>query len=279
MIVTRGYGSNLLILRGFGSFGRDVPDSGEIPGYYVDWLIELLRMQIADQKYKTVQVVREDTGVVSNGQANEMYYTSNLPVASGTDTYMRIGRWVYQEVDSVQAALGLRAYFFNAGLGLFYIPEGAIYGEDQSRVRIGYSWLEEQACKFTDTVLRYYIQDAIVMVNSDYHDFSYTTTEVDNIASYVYVKYAVYLIKKQMEAEGFDNRIYIRDLNVAINTSKGLGELAKSSQILMEEIDVIITKLRTKEQVVAPEILDTYSTYTKDSEDDNDVQWKAEYQY
>lgn len=262
MIVTKGYGSSLLVVMGYGSFGRDSSDEILDTGadWRVDWLMELLRMQIVDQKHKTVRVVGEDTDEVSNGVMNEMYYTDNLPIASGTNTYMRIGRWAYQEVDSAAAAAGLRAYVFNVDSGSFYIPEGAIYGEDQSKVKIGYSWLEEQSYKFTDAILKYYIQNAIVIINNNYHDFSYAAAETNNIANYIYVKYAVYLIKKQMEVEGFNNRIYVRDLNVTIDTVKGLSELEKSSQELIKEINMIITEFKTKKQVVVTETLDTYST-------------------
>lgn len=252
----------------------------------VDWLIDLLRVQIADQKYKVTQVVQEDTGIVSSGVMDEMFYTDNLPIVDDTDTYMRIGRWLYQEVDSAAAAAGLRAYVFNVDSGCYHIPEGAIYGEDQGRVKVGYSWIDEQTYKFSDTELKYYVQDSTVTINDSYYNFGHTVVGAgasldispapayDEIASYIYVKYATYLIKKQLEAEGFDNRIYVRDLNVTIDTTKGLGELAKSSRELIKEIEAIINELRLKGQVAAFTILDTYSTYV---ENDSATQWAAKY--
>jgi len=239
----------------------------------IDWLTELLRMAIADPKQTINQVTMEAVSELASGVPNETFYTEHLPIASGFETYMRVGRWYYEEVETTADAQDKRAYVFNVESGAFMIPSGAILAESGSQVYLSYSWLEEQSYSFSDYELRLYLQDAVTEVNQGIYNFGHTTSGMardfdiipapgaNDVASYVYVKYAAYLIKKRQEAEGLDNRIYVRDLNVTIDTAKGLGDLSKSAETLRKEIDDIITNLRLKGQESAFARIDTYSTY------------------
>ena len=241
----------------------------------VDFLIGVLRYRIADPKTIVTPVIREQNDSISNGIVPETFYTKNMPIATGYTTVLRIDRWKYDEVNTVVEASGLRAYIFNETSGSFYIPSGAIPGTSGNIIKLSYSWVDEQECKFTDTELRLYIQDAVTTVNGSYYNFSHTVSGFGDtfdivpspgygeISSYLYIMYATYLIRKQLESEGFDNRIFVRDLNVTIDTSKGLGDLTKSSDILMGDFKNILNTFMLRGQESAFSLIDTYSTYNK----------------
>lgn len=239
----------------------------------IDWLVALLRMAIADSKTSVNQITMENSGYIASGADDEVFYTEYLPIISGSDTYMRIGRWLYEEKNSIAETSGERGYVFNVESGAFYIPSGAVPGVSGDIVYLSYSWEEEQNYTYTDSELRLYVQDSVTEINNGYYDFGYRTSGVggsfdvlpepgiNDIASYVYVKYATYMVKKRQEAEGFDNRIYVRDLNVTIDTAKGLGDLSKSANVLMDEIKDIIQTIQVRGQEAAFARIDTYSTY------------------
>ena len=245
----------------------------------IDFLVDLLRMKIADQKLLINNVVREENATLCTGGTPETYYTKELPIAAGYSTILRIGRWKYGAVDDAVAASGERSYVFNTTSGSFYVPDDATPGTDGDIAKLTYSWSEEQEYKFSDHELKLYVQDAVVTINNGHYDFGHTVTgagdslEVSpqpvtsDISSYLYVMYSTYLVRKQLESEGFDNRIYVRDLNVTIDTSKGLGDLSKSSKVLMDEFSNVIYTLRVKGQEAAFMRIDTYSTYANESDD------------
>lgn len=252
----------------------------------IDWLVSLLRMAIADPKTSVNQVTWENSGLTSFGVIDETFYTTYLPIVSGADTYMRIGRWFYEEKDSIAGTFGIRGYTFNVESGAFFVPENAILGTSGDTIYLSYSWEEEQNYTYTDSELKLYIQDAVAEINNGYYDFGYTTSGagsnfdlspkpgINDVASYIYVKYATYSIKKRQEAEGFDNRIYVRDLNVTIDTAKGLGDLSKSADTLMGEIKDIIQTIQVDGQTGAMARIDTYSTYVAwDAEDNYAHRW------
>jgi hypothetical protein len=242
----------------------------------VDWLIDHIRQRISDPKYVYTAEIMEDAGTAS-GVPNEVFYTRNMPIASGFPTYMRVGRWFYEEVSSVADAQGKRAYVFSAESGSFMIPDGAILATSGDHVKLSYTWKEEQQYKFTDDELKNFLQAAVVEVQNGYYDFNYTTSGVGasfgmspepastDLASYVFAMYTVYLIKKRLEEEGFENRLAVRDANISIDLSRGLGELVRSSTILYDRFKEVIRELKTKGQEAAFARIDTYSTRPPDA--------------
>lgn len=249
----------------------------------LDLLVQILRYRISDQKCVYTTVVQEDIGTAS-GIADEIFYSLNMPITSGSDTHLRCGRWYYTKKDTAGSCAGLRAYTFNVESGAFVIPNGAIYAETGSRVTIGYTWEEEQEYKFRDKELQLYIGDAINAVNNDY-DFGFRfsingdtysvspTPTYNDFASHIYPQYASILIKRQLESEGFGDRIYLRDLNITIDTSKGIGDLSKSLKDLDSQYQNTIKDLMFKGQEAAFCRIDTYSTKSIDG----DYQYTANY--
>lgn len=238
----------------------------------VTFLVELLRHRISDPKYVYSTVVNEDAGI-SVGSPNEVFYTENMPVASGFDANLRVGRWHYGIANNSSDAQGVRKFVLVIESGGFLIPTGAISQLAGERVKLSYTWLEEQPNKFSDSELKIYLADAIKKVNDVYYDFGFTisvsgnvdlsispTIKASDLASHVYAMYASYIVKGELEAEGFGDRIYVRDINITIDTSKGLGDLQKSSQNLLKDFLNIINELRINGQESAFARIDTYST-------------------
>lgn len=236
----------------------------------LDLLVQILRYRISDLKASYSTVTAEDVGT-ANGNSNEVFYTTNMPVASGFETYLRVGRWFYTKKETELECAGARSYVFHLESGAFRIPAGATLAESGSRVRVGYTWEEEQEYKFSDKELKLYIGDAITAVNSDCN-FGYTfistgnfdvspMVEFNSIAAHAYPLYASILIKRQLESEGFGDRIYVKDLNITIDTSKGLGDLSKSTRELESKYSNLINDCRLSDQLSAVQNIDTYSTY------------------
>ena len=236
----------------------------------LDLLVQILRYRISDLKIAYTTVTAEDVRTAS-GTSNEIFYTANMPVASGFDTYLRAGRWFFAKKNTELECNGIRAYVFNLESGAFIVPAGAIVAEAGSRVRVGYTWEEEQEYKFSDKELKLYIGDAITAVNLDC-DFGYTfistgefnvtpTVEFNTAAAHIYPLYASILLKRQLESEGFGDRIYVKDLNITIDTSKGLGDLSKSTKDLESKYQNFINDCRMSDQLAAVQSIDTYSTY------------------
>jgi hypothetical protein len=241
-----------------------------------DFLIDLVRYRISDPKYLVTNVVNENVGV-SSGSDSEVFYTANMPIASGFDTHLRAGRWHYQEYDTAEDAQDNRGYLFSIESGSFLIPDGATPPESASTVRVSYSWIEEQSYKFSDREISTYLCDSISTVNKFYYDFGYTfnydgssfvlSPNITNkdYASYMYAQYASYLVKKQLESEGFGDRIYVRDINITIDTTKGLSDLQKSAENLLKNFEKNINYLRLKGQEDSFARIDVFSNYRYDS--------------
>lgn len=238
----------------------------------LDFVLEILRDRISDKKYSYTTVVRENAGLAS-GVSNEIFFTNNMPIPSGFSTALRAGRWYYTEYSSDAETASKRGYIFSVASGSFRIPSVAIAAESGAAISLSYTWLEEQPYKFSDEQLKLYIADSISTVNNVYYDFGYQfisnglsdmyispDINSSDLAPYIYAKYCSYLIKKELEAEGFADRIYLRDINITIDTSKGLGDLTKSAQGLLDEFKSIISELRSSGVEAAFARIDTYST-------------------
>lgn len=241
----------------------------------LDFLVELLRYRISDLKYTYSNVIQEDAGT-ANGTANELFYIDYVPAISSFDTHLRVegtgAKYYYTRYNTEADCSGKRGYIFSAESGYFMIPTGAILATSGSRVKVSYTYLEEQDAKFSDDELRLYVGDAITTVNNSWYNFGHTfsatgstwyvspTPDASSISSYLYALYAAFLVKKQLESEGFGDRIYVRDINITIDTSKGLGDLQKSAKDLMENFKSIVNELRLRGQTAAFARIDTYST-------------------
>lgn len=237
----------------------------------MDFLANLVRYRISDLKTIVTNVVQEDVGS-SSGSVPETFYTTNLPIASGFDTKLRAGRWLYSAVANEAASNGVRGYVFNTTSGSFLIPSVATPATSGDRIKLTYSWEEEQPYQFRDSEIYLYLGDAITVINSQYYDFGHSfstdgtnyfispTIGASDVSAYIYSMYGSYMIKKQLESEGFGDRIYVRDLNITIDTSKGLNELAKSSKELYANVMEVLDICRINGQTEAFAAIDTYST-------------------
>lgn len=239
----------------------------------IDFIVEILRQRIADTKTVYTDVAQEDAGTATGAVAGEFFYTDNMPILSGADTHLRVGRWYYDKVDTDYEVTGLRAYTFNVASGAFHIPTGATAATSGDRVKLSYTWIEEQETRFRDEDLKFYIGDAVTIVNSVYYNFGHTfvadtvtgmyispTPTASDFASYLYALYAAILIREEIEAESVGDRIYVRDINITIDTSKGLGDLSKSVKELRAKFDALLRTFLVDGQEAAFSRIDTYST-------------------
>lgn len=252
----------------------------------VDWLVGHIRDRINDQKYVHTFEIQENAGLATGAESGWVYQTKNMPIATDLEHKLRVDRWIYTEVDTIGDAVGLRAYIWSETSGTYHIPTGAIQPASGERVKLSYAWYEEQPYKFTDNELKGFLQAAITEVQEVYYDFDYNMAGVGasldivpnpgatDIGSYMFAMYTVYLIKKRLEEEGFDNRLVVRDMNVSIDLSRGLGELTKSSRELYETFKGHIKTLKFAGQEAAFARIDTYSSRPPDVDN---YKWETNY--
>jgi hypothetical protein len=241
----------------------------------LDFLVDLLRHRISDPKLIFSVEVKEDAGT-ADGLLPATFLTDNLPIATGFDTHLRVGRNYYGSYTTPAAAVTAgNGYVFSLETGSFKIPAGATAPASGDRAQVSYVWKEEQEFKFTDQELQFYLGDAISEINSAYYNFghSFVTTggvaalsvspapQASEFASYAYAQYAAILVKQQLESEGFDDRIFVRDINITIDTSKGLGDLGKSTKRLRDDFAKLMNTFLIDGQESAFQRIDTYSTY------------------
>jgi hypothetical protein len=238
----------------------------------ISYVVSLLRHRISDPKTVYTNVVDEDAGTAA-GSVNEVFLTDNMPVVSGYETELRADRWNYVACATVEAAANIRGYIFSNASGSFLIPNGATLPTAGDRIKLSYTWRERQPYRFNDTELKLYLGDAISTVNNVYYNFGYTfvnsgvnnldispVIKAEDLAPHIYAKYASYLIKKELEAEGFGDRIYVKDINITIDTSKGLADLQKSAKDLLDDFKNIIIELRQGDIAKVACKIDTYNT-------------------
>lgn len=245
----------------------------------LDFLVELLRHRISDPKISYQTEVDEDGGPAS-GASIESFYTDNMPIATGIgipDAELKVGRWWYTKVDTPAEAAGIRGFLFYPSSGWYYIPAGAIMPTSADRSYLTYTWQSRNATTFTDQELKMYLGDAMLEVNGTYYDFGFTfvandpysmsitpSISINNLGAAYYVMFATYLIKKQLESEGYNDRIMVRDINTTIDTSKGLSDLSKSIKDLRTQFEDMIAILNMRGQEAAFARIDNYSTYNED---------------
>lgn len=237
----------------------------------IDFLVGVVRYRINDLEYSDITVVDEDGGS-SAGENQETFYTDNLPISSGFGTEMRIGRWFYTAYDTALECSGNRGYVFSQTTGSFFLPSGATPATSGDRVKLSYTWLSKQPNKFTDKEIQLYLGDAVSVVNGNYYNFGHSFVAENGtfsiapapgageLATYVYAMYATYLMKKQLESEGLSDRIFVRDINITIDTTKGLSDLSKNSKELLTQFESIMNTCRVDGQAAAMARIDTYST-------------------
>lgn len=238
----------------------------------IDWLVDHVRKRINDPKAIHTFEIQENAGSATGAAAGEIFLTQNMPISSGFERELRIGRWYYTEKDTIAETSGVRGYVFNVASGSYYVPSGATAATSGDTVKLSYAWNEEQPYRFSDDELKNFLQAAVTEVQQGYYDFSFVASGIgsawslapepgaNNLGSYVFAMYTVYLIKKKLEEEGFQNRLVVRDNNVAIDLAKGLGELTKSSKELFLSFKDIVRALKINGQESAFSRVDTYST-------------------
>lgn len=244
----------------------------------MDFLAELLRQRIQDPKYLYKDEVGEYLGVAT-GDASESFFTANLPILSGADRHLRAGRWKYTEYATANDCSGKRGFTFCLESGTYLIPTNAIYATEGDHVKGSYTWISEQETSFRDEDLKLYLADAVNIVNQTYYDFGHsivgnTASDLDispcpsfnDVASYLYTMYSTILIQREIEAGSFADRIYVRDINITIDTSKGLGDLGRSIKELESRFNDVLNTFILKGQNEAFARIDTYSTYSYDGD-------------
>lgn len=234
-----------------------------------DSIVSGLRRAIGDEKTKDISVVNE-VMAVTTGEIFGTYYTLNMPVVSGEDVHLRVGRWYYSKVSSEAAANGIRGFTFNVPSGAFTIPNGAIGPGSGVQVLGSYTHRLEQEYEYRDSELYEYVRDGLELFQ-DMYDFNLDGTGIGtgyaispdptNFQSIVIMLSAKYLVKKDREDHGFVDSIYIRENDIAIDTTKGLKTQTDSSKDLLIHLQSIANRLHIRDNALAGELIDTYSSY------------------
>jgi len=242
----------------------------------IDLLADLLRQRIQDPKY----IYKDEVGEfvkAALGEEDEEFETANLPILSEADRHFRAGRWKYTEYPTSAECADKRGFTFSVPSGIFIVPAGAILPEAGDPVTVSYTWVSEQETSFRDQDLKLYIADAVNVVNDIYFDFGHSIVgssvsdieinplpQIDEVSSYLYTMYATILIQREIEAGSYSDRIYVRDINITIDTSKGLGDLGRSIRELESRFQDVLNTYQIRGQEAAFAKIDTYSTFSYD---------------
>ena len=235
----------------------------------VEQIVSGLRENIGDHKTRFIPVVREGLGVAS-GTSPETFYTLNMPVISGEDVNLRVGRWLFTKVSSVAAANGLRAYTFSFDNGSYTVPIGATTAISGDAVYGSYTYLGEQEYTYRDSELYEYVhegtnyvqsmRDLSILVAGVGTGLTLTPTPTEQQAFLIKLA-AKYLLSKDREELGLAEAIMIKELDITIDTTRGIGNRIQSSKELNAALIAIIDRLNMGDTAGAGALIDTYSTY------------------
>jgi hypothetical protein len=252
----------------------------------VEAIIEDIRFQIND--YKTVQanVVGETPATgkaapqdttyhwleTATGKNHEEFLTKNMPVTSGCSVVLRTGRWQYSfggTFPDDYADNGTREFFMDWNRGIFIIPSGAIPTISGDKVKLSYSWDEEQEYRFPDLEVKKWIP-----VGDSYMRQKITlpysiegrgnTLSLDPVPSGIYSAVLTlatsYFMRKRLEEEGLQDGIFVRDGDIAFDTTKTLVHRGKSLKEVKLDLNSIIDDIQMGDLGSAGTKIDIYST-------------------
>jgi hypothetical protein len=233
-------------------------------------IVSSLRFSLGDEKTKIINIVDESLGL-ANGTAQEIFYTKNMPVVAGYNTYLRIDRWLYSLALTESAASGNRSYLFSVPSGSFMVPTDAVSATSGNKVFVSYTYEKEQRYQHQDNELYLYVEDALDWIQEK-RDLSlvgsetgtgYTITPTPtNFQAMLIQMGAHYLLRKDMQDKGFKDGIMLKELDITIDTTKTNRSIRFSTQELGKMLLDTVYALNLKDQATAAGIVDTYSTYT-----------------
>jgi len=232
-------------------------------------IVTNVRNSIGDYKTRRINIIDEPLGLAT-GTSPEVFYTKHMPVVTGGDTYLRSDRWFYQSAANNAAASGLRAYVFSASGGSFTIPAVATATTSGHKVNASYTYTKEQGYEYQDSELYEYVGDAVDWIQQ-YRSFSLTVTGAGTslivspnpgrIESFLIETTSRYLIHKEAQDKGFKDGIFLKELDITIDTTKNSRNRQFAIRDLKDMVMDVINKMNLDDTAGAAQLVDTYSTY------------------
>lgn len=248
-------------------------------------IIDIIRRTLGDPKTREVHEINDPMGRAS-GESQETFFTTYSPISSNSPVNLRMEgtvgypankkrMWVYTYCATESACNGIRGYVWSETSGAFRIPSNAIMPASGDVAYGTYNWDEEQNYIFTDDEIGLFIRDAVPIIEGKYpKGYSASGVGADmaispsptRFSETLFVLQTIYLMKFRLLEEGFSDRMYIREIDLTVDTTKGIRETRQSLDTLNDYIDALIKKAKVTGQESAFARIDTYSTLHREDQ-------------
>jgi hypothetical protein len=249
-------------------------------------LVEQVRFHINDYSSVQVNAVEEAPATgrllpldstnywneTATGKDYEEFLTQRMPLSSGSTALFRGARWNYTSAGQFPndyAESGKREFFVDYNRGLFVIPSGAPPVDSGGKIKLSYSWLEEQEYRFPDTEIKKWIVEGDSYVQKRLTMGYDLTGRGDNLSItpmasghefFILALATSYFMRRRLEEEGLQDGIFVKDGDVAFDTTKTLSHRGKSLQQVKSDLDEIVGNIMRKNFLAAGAKIDIYST-------------------
>lgn len=203
----------------------------------------------------------------------EEFLTKGMPLVSGNKMLIRGGRWAYTDKgewpgDTDYTGEG-RVFLKDYARGMIIVPSGATPIVSGEKVKMTYSWWEDQEYRFSDTEIKTWIPDGDSYIREKVALPYKLESTGNNLAFSVFPSglyfsllalSTSYFIRRRLEEEGFQDGIFVKDGDTAFDTTKTLVHRGKTLKEVKGDIDSIIMDVKMADLITAGIKLDTYST-------------------
>jgi len=252
----------------------------------IDDLVEQIRFHINDYKFAPAPVVDEIPGEgkaaphasanywnnYATGVQHEEFLTKNMPLVSGSKALLKGGRWTYdfagQFPDNYGSHSG-REFLIDYYRGIFLVPSGATPIVSGEKVKLTYSFWEDQEYRFSDNEVKSWLVDGDSYLRERI-TLPYTITgrgagiTFDVVPSGVLFSLLAlttsYFMRRRLQEEGIQDGIFIKDGDTSFDTTKTLVHRGRQLSDVKKDIDAIIMDVKMGELANAGYRIDTYST-------------------
>lgn len=253
-------------------------------------LIEQVRFQINDQTSIQINAVEEkpSTGKLTpqasadfwletaTGTDGEEFISQHMPLISGSTGVLRGGRWSYRHLGQFPNdydASTTREFLIDYNKGAFVIPSGAPALTSGDKVKLSYSWSQEQEYRFPDTELDkwvtvgdHYIRDKLALsyTISGYGPNLTMHPVPSGVEFSLLVLSTSYFLRRRLEEEQLQDGIFVKEGETAFDTTKTLVHRGRSLKQVKDDLDDIIKDVILKDLESAGQKIDIYSTKDND---------------
>jgi len=250
-------------------------------------ILELIRYNINDYKRSLTPIVDEVPVAAKasphasvdywnefpTGKNYEEFLSKNMPMVSGCDVRLKGGRWFYEFAGEFPGSTDYggfgRVFLVDYNRATFIVPSGATPIVSGEKVLLTYSYFEDKEYRFSDAELKGWvgIADGYVRekVSLPYtltgygSNISFSTVPSGHFAGLL-VMATTYFVRQRLQEEGLQDGIFVKDGDVAFDTSKSLNARVKSLADFKKDLDATLTDIKLGDLVSAGTRIDTYSS-------------------